>query len=272
MPKSFYGVRVGLKPGIYRNWPEAKAQVDGFQGAVFKGFDTEAEAREFVGVADKPVMISAAAAVVPVQSAASIARHAKQEKASRILGIQLPIRIQPAVLPVLERIPRDESDLHTLHVDGGHNRQTGKEGWGRVVDAKGVDLFAPHVFLFPDYTLRDVILPVMGASYVCVSLFKDMSKGGALMVQQNNGGELLALVAGLRIAEHYKDKVKVIGSDSAVVLFWSKTLGAESRAKMDPRKAAYIDECILLRRKFEASGGQVIKISGDSNRADLGYH
>ena len=41
---------------------------------------------------------------------------------------------------------------------------------------------------------------------------------------------------------------------------------------MDPRKASYIDELILLRKKFEALGGELIKVKGDNNLADLGYH
>jgi ribonuclease HI len=250
MPKDFYAVQVGRRPGIYRTWTECKAQTDGFPGAVFKGFDTEEEARDFVGVADRP---RKAPTIAPTSvTAAPVARVA--------------IRIQPATLPVLERIPRCEANLSMLYVDGGHNRQTGKEAWGRVVDAVGVDLLAPHVPLFPDFQLRDVVLPRMGASYVCVAKFNDVK------TMQTNGSELMALVAALRLAEHYKDKVKIIGSDSTTALFWSKTLGAETRAKMDPRKVILIDECIRRRREFEATGGQVIKISGGENLADLGRH
>eukprot|EP00127_Corallochytrium_limacisporum_P000397 Clim_evm92s11 gene=Clim_evmTU92s11 len=45
---SYYGVRKGRKPGIYRVWADAEAQVKGFTGAVHKKFPSEAEAQAFV--------------------------------------------------------------------------------------------------------------------------------------------------------------------------------------------------------------------------------
>lgn len=50
MAKKFYAVKNGKIPGIYRTWDECKAQVDGFSGAVFKGFETIGEAYAFLGV------------------------------------------------------------------------------------------------------------------------------------------------------------------------------------------------------------------------------
>ena len=42
--KSWYVVKKGRTPGLYRTWAECQKQVIGFPGAVFKGFYTEAEA------------------------------------------------------------------------------------------------------------------------------------------------------------------------------------------------------------------------------------
>ena len=42
----FFVVWEGKEPGIYRSWEECKRQIHGYQGAIFKGFSTEAEARE----------------------------------------------------------------------------------------------------------------------------------------------------------------------------------------------------------------------------------
>lgn len=39
-----YAVKVGRKPGIYDTWPETQAQVQGYSGAVYKGFPTREEA------------------------------------------------------------------------------------------------------------------------------------------------------------------------------------------------------------------------------------
>jgi len=46
--KKFYAVAKGRKPDIYTTWPDAQAQVNGFQGAVYKGFKTQAEAQEWM--------------------------------------------------------------------------------------------------------------------------------------------------------------------------------------------------------------------------------
>ena len=52
-PKKFYAVAKGIKPGIYTKWPEAKAQIDGFAGALYKGFATYSEAEQWL---KKPVI------------------------------------------------------------------------------------------------------------------------------------------------------------------------------------------------------------------------
>lgn len=46
--KKFYAVKAGRKPGIYLSWYACKAQITGFSGAVYKGFETEDEARLFL--------------------------------------------------------------------------------------------------------------------------------------------------------------------------------------------------------------------------------
>ena len=52
--KKVYAVRKGKATGIFYTWDECKAAVDGFSGAVYKGFFTEEEARTYLaGEADK---------------------------------------------------------------------------------------------------------------------------------------------------------------------------------------------------------------------------
>ena len=46
--KKFYAVKTGRKPGIYLSWDACKAQITGFSGAVYKGFEMEDEARLFL--------------------------------------------------------------------------------------------------------------------------------------------------------------------------------------------------------------------------------
>lgn len=45
--KKYYVVKEGAKVGIFDNWPECQAVVKGYKGAVFKGFETIAEALEW---------------------------------------------------------------------------------------------------------------------------------------------------------------------------------------------------------------------------------
>lgn len=44
----FYAVKKGRKPGIYRTWEEAKAQVDGYSGAEYKSFSKITDATAYL--------------------------------------------------------------------------------------------------------------------------------------------------------------------------------------------------------------------------------
>ena len=44
----FYVVWIGLNPGVYDSWEACKQQVEGWKGAVYKAFDTRAEAEEAI--------------------------------------------------------------------------------------------------------------------------------------------------------------------------------------------------------------------------------
>jgi ribonuclease HI len=66
--KKYFVVWEGREPGIYQTWEDCKRQTHGYESAKFKGFETEAEAREaflspyndYVGKKpDKPVLTQA---------------------------------------------------------------------------------------------------------------------------------------------------------------------------------------------------------------------
>ena len=46
--KNYYAVRIGKTPGIYTDWEDCKAQVTGYKGAVFKGFEEKKDAENFM--------------------------------------------------------------------------------------------------------------------------------------------------------------------------------------------------------------------------------
>mgnify|MGYP005932831169 FL=1 len=52
MASKYYGVRKGIKTGIFRSWAECKAVVDGYSGAQYKSFTNEADAKAFLGISD----------------------------------------------------------------------------------------------------------------------------------------------------------------------------------------------------------------------------
>lgn len=53
MTKKYYAVRKGKTAGIYMNWDDCKAQVQGFSGAEYKSFPTITEAEAYMGGAVK---------------------------------------------------------------------------------------------------------------------------------------------------------------------------------------------------------------------------
>ena len=46
--KKYYAVRTGRKTGLFTTWDECKDAVHGFKGAVYKGFETMEEARQYL--------------------------------------------------------------------------------------------------------------------------------------------------------------------------------------------------------------------------------
>lgn len=45
----YYAVKKGRKVGVFNIWAECQEQINGFSGAVYKSFPTEAEANEYLG-------------------------------------------------------------------------------------------------------------------------------------------------------------------------------------------------------------------------------
>lgn len=160
-------------------------------------------------------------------------------------------------------------DLSVLYADGACNKKTGDCAWGSVVDSKGQDLIETYLHLLTDMQTEVKQLPSnKGLRRILIAKFNDIK------TQNNNGAELLALVALLRIAMVESDHVLIGFTDSDTIYkYWSNNhINPVTKANMDPRKLQYVEECIRLRKQFEDSGGQVLKVDGDDNKADLGFH
>ena len=102
---------------------------------------------------------------------------------------------------------------------------------------------------------------------------KDLNLFGKHRIQNddatNNYGELLALRYALRVAKKEKAK-KIFGDSKLVIEYWSRRRA--KRKELVARTVRLVDEVARLREQFEASGGSVLRISGDDNPADLGFH
>lgn len=153
-----------------------------------------------------------------------------------------------------------------IYVDGAMNKYTNGKAWASVVDSNGEDLVYRYQQLFPDLVLISRHLPVGNRLLAEVS-FNDVSS------QQNNGAELISLVMGLRIALTTGEYFNIYCDSELIVSYWSKGhINPKTLSKMDPNKYKYICECVQNRKLFETIGGNIIKISGDNNLADLGFH
>jgi ribonuclease HI len=84
----------------------------------------------------------------------------------------------------------------------------------------------------------------------------------------NNYGELLACKYALKIA--LDDGARKVFGDSALVLdFWSK---GHVKKDMGGKTIELAEEVAKLRWRFEQTGGELLRISGGANPADLGFH
>jgi len=84
----------------------------------------------------------------------------------------------------------------------------------------------------------------------------------------NNYGELLAMKYAIQIA--MKEGIRKVFGDSRLVIdYWTKW---HVKKDVAPETLALAREVAKLRAEFEKHGGEVIRISGDDNPADLGFH
>ena len=119
-----------------------------------------------------------------------------------------------------------------------------------------------------DLPMRDVVTPLHSSES---KLRIIVAKTTDVVSQHNNYGELLALLVSLRIAlSGEMGRITVIYSDSDTVLKWWST--GHYKSVKDQTKIKYILECTELRKKFELTGGTIVKVDGKKNKADLGWH
>ena len=112
MANKFYAVKIGKTPGIYYNWDDCKANVNGYPGAIYKSFKTIQEANEFMGYQN------------------DISSNAETTKTNKSVTIE-----NDNVLEVDYNSLKDESPF--AFVDGSFNVTNNVYGYGGFLIANG---------------------------------------------------------------------------------------------------------------------------------------
>lgn len=146
--KNFYAVKSGRQKGIFRTWAECSANVSGYPGAKFKGFETFDEAKNYMGseylgnevkinvnvTVGKPVNVKTEVTVGYTGGQANVSTEVKA-------GYDVePIKSRAKVKSSKEFIDpselRDKYDF-IAYVDGSYDNLTKTYGSGVIVLGEG---------------------------------------------------------------------------------------------------------------------------------------
>ena len=102
---------------------------------------------------------------------------------------------------------------------------------------------------------------------------EEVTKEGNLLLNDktNNYGELMGCYMALQIALKLGRKI-VMGDSKLVIDFWSLGKIRKETSAENPDLVALVRKVQRLRKLFEKEEGKIIRISGDDNPADLGFH
>lgn len=143
------------------------------------------------------------------------------------------------------KLADEQIDKKAIYFDAGTGRGKGVEV--RITDSKKNSLFEMIV----DKKLLN--------EYGNFVLSKDKT---------NNYGELTGLYAALKFAIKYNIN-KIAGDSKLVIEYWSKGIYNDN---LDRDTINLILKVKKMSDEFIKKGGEIIKISGDINPADLGFH
>jgi len=248
MKTKIYAVVTGRNgPGIYKTWAECSDQVSGYKNSIFKSFSTINDATNYLKINN-----------ITLKEDSNLINIINANTNTHIVT---PIYKTPNQI-----LYSDDYDVtKSIYVDGGQNKLTLPDAYGCVTNNLGEDLLVSNMNYIDDLKFKEVELPI--GKRICIIVnFNDC-------FQQNNSAELMSAIVGLRIAINSNNKIKYICSDSKLIVdFWSKYLKLETMEKMPLEKSNYVKMLIHLTKTFENIGGKLIKISGDNNPADLGFH
>lgn len=109
MAKKYYAVRAGRQTGVFPTWEQCRAQVEGFSGAIYKGFPTREEAESFL------------------TAGMALAAPQKTEEAAQA----------ESPSPAENLSPAGRAACAVAYVDGSYHAATGEFACGAVVFWQG---------------------------------------------------------------------------------------------------------------------------------------
>lgn len=143
MAKKVYAVKKGACPGIYHSWTACKAQVDGFPGAEYKGFQTLAEAEQYL------------------RGTQCMAAPRQKNAQGTAFGAEDPVAGERQ-LPMQRNCA--EADMAIAYVDGSYNPAVHEFSCGAVLFYQGEKKLFSQKYNDPQLAdMRNVAGEIMGA-------------------------------------------------------------------------------------------------------------
>lgn len=187
--RKFYVVWEGREPGIYEDWEDCLAQVDGFPGAKYKSFKTQNEAvMAFRGDGREEETLLQQIALKNIEMSQS-----SPAPLSATRPANTPTTKAAPVYPDYSRIP--EINLSAIATDGACAGNPGRMEYRCVKVATGEEIF--HIGPLDDGT--------------------------------NNVAEYLALVHALALLFRQNDSTTPIYTDSATAVAWVRNRGCRTQ-------------------------------------------
>lgn len=122
--KNYYAVRKGRKTGIFLSWEQCKSAVNGYPGCEYKGFSTEEEAKEYLGIKSSSEESHLEHEQLEELEFDDSLFITEREKKRELLE---KFREKPSYpLAKMKAVPKE----CVAYVDGSYNAETGVYGFG----------------------------------------------------------------------------------------------------------------------------------------------
>ena len=145
MAKKYYAVKKGRVPGIYFTWADCQKNINGFSGAIYKGFATIEEAEAFVN--DSNVTDENSESVCLEQTKNIRQRNIEANTEKNLSGLE-----------------NSENNTAIAYVDGSYNIATREYSYGAVIFYQGKEQHFSKKFANPERaTMRNVAGEIEGS-------------------------------------------------------------------------------------------------------------